>query len=166
MSHDQRDYFRAHPAQVAALEAACFQWRGTPFRACSLVQGAGGGVDCAGFVGAVYAAIGAIPHPVSVPPYEVDHAHHHGDSLLRAWLERDEVRAYVRRVEEDEPHLDGDMVFPRVGRTEHHLGLRIGAWVYHIARPSGWCAMTLSALELHRSRYRLVVPATPGPLIP
>lgn len=156
MNPPTRDYFAAHPAQVPALLAACRSWRGTPFRQRSLVKGPGGGVDCAGFVGAVFAEIGAIPHAVSVPSYTLDHARHHDASVLHAWFERAEVRPHVRRVEHDEPHLDGDMVFPRVGRTEHHLGVRVGIWVYHIARPSGWCAMPSEALELHRSRYRLV----------
>lgn len=160
MSTPTRDFFTVRPELVAALKTACLRWRGTPFRARSLVPGAGGGVDCAGFVGAVYAEVGAIPHAISVPPYALNHAEHGSESALRAWLEQPAARAHVRRVEEGEPHVDGDMVFPRVGRTEHHLALHIGGWVYHIARPSGWCAMPVAALSLHRSRYRLVVPRT------
>lgn len=160
MSARAEDYFVRHPDQVATLLEVCRSWRGTPFRHRSLVKGPQGGVDCAGFVGAAFAEIGAIPRTISVPPYELDHARHRDDSVLRDWFERAEVRPHVRRVDEDEPHLDGDMVFPTVGRTEHHLGLRIGAWVYHIARPSGWCAMPAAALTLHRSRYRLLAAPT------
>lgn len=159
MSPAAIDYFAAHPAQIDALREACRSWRGTPFRQRSLVKGPQGGVDCVGFVGAVFAEVGAIPQAISVPPYALDHARHRDDSVLRSWFERPEVRPHVRRVEESEPHLDGDMVFPKVGRTEHHLGLRIGIWVYHIARPSGWCAMPEAALDLHRSRYRLTIPS-------
>ena len=150
------DYFSAYPSQVAALVAECASWNGTPFRARSAIKGAGGGVDCAGYVGAVFFAIGAIPAPVSVPPYDLNHAEHSEESTLRAWLESPEARRHVRRVDEEEAHLDGDMVFPIVGRSEHHLGLRVGPLVYHVARPSGPCTMTLSQLRLHRSRYRLL----------
>ena len=150
------DYFLASPARIAALQTACLGWRGTPFRARSLVKGPLGGVDCAGFVGACFAQIGAIPSAVAVPPYELNHAEHSTESVLRGWFEQPAVRARVRRVDEAEPHLDGDLVFPVVGRTEHHLGLRIGGLIYHIARPHGWCCMTLAQLKLAPSRYRLM----------
>lgn len=151
----RRDYFAGRYDRISALRVACESWRGTPFRKQSLVKGVGGGVDCAGFVGAVFHEVGAISHAISVPPYEVNHALHSEESLIRAWFERGEVRARVRRVDEDEPHVDGDLVFPIVGRAEHHVALRIGVDVYHIARPSGWCSMTISMLKLARSRYRL-----------
>lgn len=150
------DWFAGRQDRAEALQHACTGWRGTPFRERSAVRGEGGGVDCVTFVGAVFAEIGAVPAAISVPPYALNHAEHSSESVLRAWFERPEVRVHVRRVEEEEPHLDGDMVFPRVGRTEHHLGIRIGQLVYHIARPSGWCAPTVSQLTLHRSRYRLI----------
>lgn len=149
------DYFFARPDRVAALRTVCESWRGTPFRACSAVKGPGGGVDCAGFVGAVYRECGALAESITVPPYAINHAEHSDESLFRAWFERAEVRARVRRVEPEEPHLDGDIVFPRVGRTEHHVGVRIGATVYHITRRGGWSLMTVSQLPLHASRYRL-----------
>lgn len=165
-----RDYFspaawpQDEPAEAlakagqrrAALLAACESWSGTPFRERSCVRGADGGVDCAGFVGAVYAEIGAIPTAIAVPPYDVNHAVHSDESLLRAWFERPDVRARVRRVDEADAHLDGDLVFPIVGRCEHHLGLRIGGLVWHVARPSGVCAMTIAQLKLASSRYRLL----------
>ena len=150
------DYFGGKGNAVLGLREACESWRGTPFRARSLVRGPGGGVDCAGFVGACFAQIGAIPEAVAVPPYVLNHAEHSEESLLRSWFEAPHVRPRVRRVDEDESHLDGDIVFPVVGRTEHHLGLRIGDLVYHIARPSGWCVMTVAQLKLAPSRYRLM----------
>ncbi len=149
------DYF-VSPERAAALQRACEGWAGTPFRARSATKGAAGGVDCAGFVGAVFAEIGAIPEAVAVPPYDVNHAEHSEASMLRAWFERATIRRRVRRVDESEPHLDGDIVFPVVGRTEHHLGLRIGRGVYHIIRPGGWCWMTTTQLKLSPSRYRLM----------
>jgi hypothetical protein len=152
---NKKDYFTERE-RTAALMAACVNWLGTPFRERSAVLGPQGGVDCAGFVGAVYAEIGAIPAAVAVPPYAINHAEHSDESLLRAWFETPSVRARVRRVDEAEPHLDGDMVFPRVGRCEHHLGLRIGQIVWHVARPSGVCGMTLAQLRLAPSRYRLI----------
>lgn len=151
-----RDYFSGDYTRVGKLFRAVESWEGTPFRARSLVKGPGGGVDCAGFVGAVFSEIGAIPQAISIPPYTLNHAEHSDESLLRSWFESPLVRPHVRRVDEAEPHLDGDIVFPRVGRVEHHLGIRLGRCVYHIARPSGWCAMTIAQLELHRSRYRLL----------
>lgn len=149
------DYFSSFPGQVEALRQACLRWQGTPFRMRSAVPGAGGGVDCAGFIGAVFTEIGAIDRAIAIPPYELNHAEHSETSLFRTWFDLPAVRERVRRLEEEETHLDGDIVFPVVGRVEHHAGLRIGALVFHIARPSGWCAMTVSQLRLHASRYRL-----------
>ena len=148
------DYFRDLAHRVA-LQQACESWRGTPFRSRSCVKGADGGVDCAGFVGAVFCEIGAIPLLVSVPPYDVNHADHSDESLLRAWFDSPRVRARVRRVDEAEAPLAGDIVFPVVGRCEHHLGLQIGPLVWHVARPSGVCTMTTAQLKLAPSRYRL-----------
>lgn len=153
-----RDFFAGRNDRAAALQAACLAWRDTPFRERSCVRGPGGGVDCVTFVGAVFAEIGAVPIAIAAPPYALNHAAHSAESVLRAWLEEPAARAHVRRVEEDEPHLDGDLVFPVVGRTEHHLAIRIGATLYHIARPSGWCALQVSQVKLHRSRYRLLCP--------
>lgn len=156
MSTPNTDYFADHPERVAALESACASWQGTPFRKHSQAQGPGGGVDCGNFVGAVYFAIGAVPFEISVPPYELNHAEHSDDSELFAYLQRPEVRARLRRVADAEPPLDGDLVFPEVGRCIHHLGIRIGDDVHHVARPTGYCVMRVSQLTLHRSRYRLI----------
>ncbi len=154
------DYFAVWPVRVAALREACESWRNTPFRQRSAVKGSGGGVDCAAFIGCCFHECGAVDSLIAVPPYELNHAEHSTESVFRSWFERQEVRARVRRVDESEAHLDGDIVFPQVGRTEHHAGLRIGALVYHIARPSGWCCMSVEQLAfagyaLHASRYRL-----------
>lgn len=151
----KRDYFLDR-TRVLDLAQACNSWAGTPFRACSAVKGPRGGVDCAGFIGAVFLEIGAVDRAIAVPPYAVNHAQHSDESMFREWFARPEVRARVRPVDEDEPHLDGDIVFPEVGRTEHHSALRIGDRLCHIARPSGYCVMTIAQLKLHRSRYRLL----------
>jgi hypothetical protein len=165
----RRDYYFENALAVVALRKACESWRGTPFRERSSVKGAGGGVDCACFIGASFLEAGAVVQQITVPPYAVNHAEHSDDSMFRAWFEQPAVRERVRRVDEDEPHLDGDIVFPRVGRTEHHAGIRIGDSVYHVARPSGFCCMTVAQLDhivasvpamrglrgLHPSRYRL-----------
>lgn len=138
-----------------ALRVECESWRGTPFRACSVAKGGRGGVDCAGFVGAVFHAIGLITDQISVPPYAINYAEHSEESLLRAWFDRPEVRSIVRRVETDEPLMDGDIVFPVVGRCEHHMGIISRGEIYHVARGSGVCNQTLSQLKLAASRYRL-----------
>lgn len=148
------DYFRG-AARVASLVTACESWRGTPFRVRSCVKGAAGGVDCVGFVGSVFLEIGAVPAAVAIPPYAINHAQHSDDSVLRGWFERPEVRARVRRVDEAEAALPGDMVFPVVGRCEHHLGLQLGAVVWHVTRGAGVNSMTLGQLTLAPSRYRL-----------
>lgn len=149
------DYF-LDPERVFALVAACESWRGTPFRECSRVKGAGGGVDCASFVAAVFEDIGAIDRAIAIPPYDVNHAEHSAESWLRAWFETPAVRARVRRVDDAEPPLSGDLVFPQVGRCEHHLGLQIGGIVWHVIRPLGVCTMSTAQLTLHRARYRLL----------
>lgn len=154
------DYFAGRPDRVAALRAACDSWRETPFRERSAVKGAGGGVDCASFIGCSFHECGAVDERVTVPPYPLNHAEHSEESMFRAWFAQPAVRARVRVVDQDEPHVDGDIVFPRVGRAEHHAGLRLGKMVYHIARPSGWCCMGVEQLAfagygLHRTRYRL-----------
>lgn len=150
-----RDWFLL-PERALALQNACERWADTPFRARSAVPGPAGGVDCVSFVAAVLREIGAIPAAIAIPPYDLNHAEHSDGSVLRAWLEQPAARAHVRRVDEEEPHLDGDLVFPIVGRTEHHLALRVGRTLYHVARPSGWCALQLPQVTLHRSRYRIV----------
>lgn len=153
-------YFSAHPEQVVALQRACLGWIGTPFRQHACVKGAGGGIDCENYLPAVLAEIGAINAAergaVVVPPYEVNHAEHSAVSQFHEWFRQPSVRARVRRVDEDEPHVDGDFVFPRVGRCEHHIGFRIGNHVFHVARPSGPCRQSIHDLVLERSRYRLL----------
>ena len=150
------DYF-CDAVRIAPLVAACESWRGTPFRGRSCVKGAMGGVDCVGFVGAVFHEIGAVPMSVSIPDYAINHAEHSDESVLRGWFERAEVRARVRRVDEAEASLPGDLVFPVVGRCEHHLGLQLGSVVWHVTRGAGVCTMTVRQLKIAASRYRLTV---------
>ena len=162
------DYFAVHPEQIATARAECENWRGTPFRKNSAVKGPTGGVDCKGFLASVFAAVGAIPAVDVAAPYEVNQAEHSDASELLAWFERPEVKARTRRLDEAEPHLDGDIVFPRVARSVHHIGLRFGNDVYHVTRLAGWCCMTIGQLDammpramrhlrgLHPSRYRLL----------
>lgn len=162
------DYFANGPdsfARRCAFISECSSWVGTPFRARSCIKGPQGGVDCAGYVGTVFAAIGAIEGKIAVPPYELNHAEHCDESLLRGWFEQPEVRARVRALDEGEPLLIGDMVFPKIGRTEHHLALWVGGEIYHVVRPGGVCRQSLAGLALygvmlHRARYRLMEPAT------
>lgn len=156
MSARAADYFAVRPDRVAALHEACSSWAGTPFRARSAVKGEFGGVDCASFIGAAFLDCGAVGLVVSVPPYTINHAEHSEESMFRTWFESPAARERVRLVDEDEPHLDGDIVFPVVGRCEHHAGIRIGGDVHHIARPSGYCVPRITQLRLHRSRYRLL----------
>jgi cell wall-associated NlpC family hydrolase len=150
-----RDYFIT-AERVAALTVACAGWQGTPFRQRSAVRGPQGGIDCAGFLGAVFFDCGAVPIEIAVPPYALNHAQHSEESMFHAWFTSPAARTRVRLLDEDQPHLDGDIVFPKVGRCEHHAGLRIGNDIHHIARPSGYCVMRVAQMKLHRSRYRLL----------
>ena len=153
------DYFSSQ-SRVWELQRACQSWAGTPFRQHSRIKGPGGGVDCGNFIAAVLAEIGAIDAAalaaIKLPDYDVNRAEHSAESLFHEWFRQPSVRARVRRVDEDEPHVDGDLVFPKVGRCEHHIGFRIGNHVYHIARPSGLCRQSIHDLALERSRYRLM----------
>jgi len=157
------DYFAQYPEKVAPVLAICDSWLGTPFRQQSTVKGPLGGVDCGGFVGAVFAEAGAIPEAIALPPYEVNHAEHCADSVLREWFEKPEVRARVRRLDPEEPALPFDMVFPKYGQTEHHLALWYFSGIYHVVRPAGVCLQSLRGLAIHGVklspwRYRLLVP--------
>ena len=124
------------------------------------MKGAGGGVDCVWFLPLSLTAIAALDPAtlaaIEVPAYHLNHAEHSNVSLMHDWFRQPAVRARVRRVDEEEPHLDGDFVFPKVGRCEHHLAFRIGAHIYHIARPSGFARMSIYDVPLERSRYRLL----------
>lgn len=150
------DFFLGRADRVELLRGECERWLGTPFRQNSRVCGPGGGVDCANYMAVVFEFVDPLLGAIVVPGYEVNHAEHSSESQLRAWFERPKVRARVRLLDEDEPHLDGDFVFPEVGRCEHHIGTRIGQLVYHVVRGGGVCHMTLGQLKFHRSRYRLL----------
>lgn len=154
------DYFAAFPAQVAALRAACESWAGTPFRQHGRVKGALGGIDCGNYLPAVLTEIGALDEAtlaaIELPDYDLNRAEHTSESLFHEWFRQSAVRVRVRRVDEEEPHLDGDFVFPKVGLCEHHIGFRIVNHVYHIARQSGLARQSIHDLTLERSRYRLL----------
>ena len=151
------DYFVHYPKAGAALIGACRSWKGTPFRKDSCVKGIFGGVDCKEYVAAVFQEIGAIPSRPVVPSYDINHAEHSDDSVLKAWFDSPEVRLRVRPLDEEEMPLIGDMVFPEVCRAEHHLALWLVQEIAHVARPSGVTFHTISQLRLHHLRYRLTV---------
>lgn len=150
------DYFKDQPERIAALRVAIESWKGTPFRKNSCAPGPGGGVACREFIRECLCQIGAINACPALPDYHVEHAQHSEVSLLLAWFRQPEVRVRFRDLAEDEPHVDGDLVFPKVGRCEHHIAFRMGGEVFHIVRPTGWCSMTLAQVTLHHSRYRLI----------
>jgi hypothetical protein len=147
------DYF-LDPKRVQVLEAECRSWDGTPFRQNSRIKGPKGGVDCGNYVASVLYDSGAIDQRVSTPPYDMDYALYSEESVLLQWFKRPETRQMVRQVDEDEPHLDGDLVFPKVGRSEHHMGIRIGSWVWHVPRGMGVVRMSAAGLKLSKFRYR------------
>jgi len=149
------DFFQ-DPARVARLRSVCESWLYTPFRQRSRVKGPGGGVDCTYFVSCSFLEAGAVDEEIAVPPYDLDYAEHNEHSLLKDWFDQPKVRQRIRRVDEDEPHLDGDMVFPEVGQCVHHIAIRIGNVVYNVVRPAGVVKMAVNQLKLSRSRYRIM----------
>jgi hypothetical protein len=153
------DFFLV-PDRVARLRAVCESWLYTPFRQRSHVKGPGGGVDCAYFVSSSFLEAGAVDEQIAVPHYDLDYAEHNVHSLLRDWFEQPKVRERIRRVDEEEPHLDGDMVFPEIGQCVHHIAIRIGNVVYNVWRPAGVQRMAVSQLKLARSRYRIMEAAS------
>jgi cell wall-associated NlpC family hydrolase len=165
-------YF-SRPEAVAVLRAELPRWLGTPFRQAARLPGPQGGVDCVGLVIAAYEAAGAIePGEHVPPPYELEHYEHTDTSQLEEWFRRPEIRARVRRCDEDDPRMDGDLLFLRHRRTTHHTGLWLDGMVWHVIRGHGVVQMHPRTLALPhlsieiRSAWRIHERTAPAGLCP
>lgn len=151
-------------ARCAVLLAEARDWLGTPFSENTAVKGLQGGVSCVRYLEACHAAAGAIvPATLPVLPVEeVRHWHeHHAESKIVEWLAQPAVRGRVRRVDESEAPMIGDLVIMRVQLTEHHIGLWCGPDILHVAIPAGVVAHSTRDPELRamiRAHYRFYAP--------
>ncbi len=137
----------------AALVIEAHSWLGTPFSENAAVKGRDGGVSCARYLAACHVAAGAIAAvtlPV-LPVEQVRHWHeHHSESMILDWLALPEVRGRVRRVDDGEAPMVGDLVVMRVQLTEHHVGLWCGHEILHVAISAGVVSHSTRDPELMR----------------
>ena len=146
--------FYHSPERQAALLAAARAWIGTPFSENCAVRGPQGGVDCVHFLAAVHAEAGACePFVLPVMPVQFVRSWHvhHADSLIIEWMGRPEIRGRVRRLDDGEPRMIGDMPVLRLQQTEHHLTLWAAPEIIHVAIPAGVVAHSTRDRELLKS---------------
>lgn len=154
-------FYRTEERQRALLDEVA-SWEGTPFSENCAVKGRQGGVSCERWQAALHAATGACPE-LDLPVFgveEVRHWHeHHKESLILHWLGLPEIRNLVRRVDEADAPMIGDIVVMRVDKTEHHLGVWCFPRIYHVAIPAGvvWHGARDAELrKLVRCFYRIL----------
>lgn len=120
-----------------ALRRECASWIPTPFRQGCAVKGRAGGVDCVNFVASCLRNVGVITEAIDIPAYDPEHGDHSPHSILIDWFSNPLVLARVRKVEEGEATLPGDLVFVKTGQCEHHMGMRFGGDIFHVVRGVG-----------------------------
>lgn len=149
------------PERRAALIEEARSWLGTPFRENCAVKGKQGGVDCTRFVHAVHTACGACENVVlEVLPVEwVRSWHtHHTQSRILDFFGQPEVRTRLRRLDEDESRIAGDMAILKIDQTEHHVALCCGHEFLHVMISAGVVSHSIHDKELMgyvRSYYRI-----------
>lgn len=112
------------PSAFESLEAqrrlysVALSWIGTPFVAHAMIKGAG--VDCVSLAAAVYVESGLVLN-YSAPPYSLDGGNHLNLSKIVTWIEAS------GRFEEvpDKRALIGDVLLFKMGRVDHHVGIKI-----------------------------------------
>jgi hypothetical protein len=143
--------FYRTPERRAALIAAAHSWLHTPFAENCAVRGPQGGVDCVHFLAAVHAEAGAC-EPIELPVLPVEQVRswhvHHAESKILEWFGRPELRGRVRRLDDGEPMMAGDMPVLRLEQTEHHLALWAAPSLYHVAIPAGVVAHSVRDPEI------------------
>lgn len=151
-------------ARQQALVAEAHSWLGTPFSENCAIKGPQGGVSCARYLVACHAAAGACGH-VELPVLPVEQVrfwhHHHGESLMLKWLDAAAPGGRVRRVDDDEPRMIGDVLFLKIEQTEHHAALFAGSHVYHVTTTAGVVRHSVhdrELIRLVRCAYRLYAP--------
>lgn len=132
----RQDFYRFMERQEA-LATEAKSWEGTPFRQACKVKGPFGGVDCAHLAAALHTCTGAIDSELVFPPYDVDHGVHDSSSVILEWLDQPEIRRRLRKVDEDENPLTGDILLCEVGMAIHHMVTRVGVMGWHVSRRRG-----------------------------
>lgn len=157
-------YYRTDALHYA-LVAEAQSWLGTPFSENCAIKGRQGGVSCARYLVACHAAAGACDH-VELPVLPVEQVRfwhqHHGESMMLKWLEAAAPSGRIRRVDEAEPWLVGDVVFLKIEQTEHHAALFTGSHLYHVTTAAGVVRHSIhhaEVMEMVRCVYRLHEPA-------
>src|SRR5690606_8279196 len=133
-----------------------------PFSENCAVKGPRGGVSCRHYLVACHVAAGAI-EPIDLPALPVEvvrywHQHHALSQVLE-FLQRPELRGRVRRVDEAEAPMIGDIVVLRIEQTEHHLAIWGGAKLWHVTTGAGALYHTTTnpkIMELVRAYYRIL----------
>jgi hypothetical protein len=152
------------PERQAAFVAEARSWLGTPFRENCCTKGAGGGVDCVRFALAVHVACGACDSfEVETLPVEfVRNWHvHHTESRVFDFFHQPGVRARLRRIDEDDQPIIGDMVAVKIDQCVHHLGLFCGPEVLHVGIHGGVMAHSIHHPDLKKhivAYYRIFEP--------
>ena len=153
--------FYASPERQAAFVAEARSWARTPFCPNAAVKGPGGGVDCSRYLLALHEASGAVKGVVleTLPVEWVRDWHkHHAESRMVDFFNQPAVKARLKKVEDEEPRMIGDIVVCKVGLCEHHLATWIGAEVAHVQIPAG---VTFTSVrdphlsKLIRATYRI-----------
>ena len=153
-------FYSTEERQRLVVEEA-LSWLGTPFSENCAVKGPQGGVSCDRFQLAVHQATGAAP-AVEIPSLPVEvvrHWHeHHATSRILDWLHQPEFAGRVKRVDDGEPPMIGDIAVVKLRLSEHHVGLWCGAFVVHVAVNGGvlrtW-ASDREFMKLVRCYYRI-----------
>jgi cell wall-associated NlpC family hydrolase len=99
------------------LYAVAMSWLGTPFRGHADIKGAG--VDCVNLAVSIYAESG-FTFVYNPPSYTLDGGRHIPLSKVTTWIE---ASGKFDRVEG--PAAIGDVLCLRIGKVEHHVGIKI-----------------------------------------
>ena len=115
-------------------------WLGTPFSENCAIKGKQGGISCRHYVTLVHINCDALPSValVDYPVEVVRHYHeHHTQSLILAALAKPELSGRVRRIDDGDAPMVGDIAVLRFAQTEHHMGLWCGAEILHVSTSAG-----------------------------
>jgi len=154
--------FYSTSERQASFLAEARSWLGTPFAENVAVKGSHGGVSCVHYIVAVQVACGAWP-TLTLPaqPVEVVRAwhEHHSVSKILDFMARPEIRARLRKVDEDDRPLIGDIAVMQIDHSTHHLALYGGHELFHVTTRTGVISTSSrrgDAAAKIRSFYRIV----------
>ncbi len=117
----------------SAIVAEALSWEGTPFHVGACVKGVTGGVDCAGLVMSIFAAMGMV-NLEPLPFIDPRHACHNEKSLILEWLRKrtdlakdvSELMVFDENVGQRGIEI-GDVICYRHGLCVHHCGIAISS---------------------------------------